>query len=81
MNEPRYIPIDCGLHSEVEVAVLRQQPLVLRWQDASGAAHRARMLPVDVLTRNGAEYLLVEDHHGKRRELRLDRIQFPIASR
>ncbi len=70
-----YTPIDCGLHSEYELAIMHQRRLKLRWRDDSGVTHTETLLPVDLQTRNGEEFLVAEDRDGERVRLRLDRIE------
>ncbi|HHQ41082.1 MAG TPA: transcriptional antiterminator, Rof [Chromatiales bacterium] len=74
MPEDRYRPIPCELHSRYELAVLRRRALTLAWRDPAGATHLERVLPLDVRTRAGAEYLLVRRADGRELEVRLDRI-------
>ncbi len=69
-----YRPIDCGLHSEYELAIMQGRRLTLRWREAGGEARRETLLPLDLVTRDGAEYLLAEDSDGRRLEIRLDHI-------
>ncbi len=69
-----YRPIDCGLHSEYELAIMQGRRLTLRWHEAGGEARRETLLPIDLVTRDGAEYLLAEDRDGRRLEIRLDHI-------
>lgn len=70
-----YVPISCELYSTFELTILRGQALKVRWQ---GARHQDRvetLIPVDLKTRNHAEYMIARGLDGKRRVLRLDRIQ------
>lgn len=74
MTEP-YRPISCERHSEYELAILRRTRLALRWRDAAGAEHSARVLPLDTETTSGKEeFLLIEREDGSRERVRLDRI-------
>ncbi len=76
MNERGdYRPIDCARYSELEVFILHRTPLRLRWTDAEGSPHIARLLPRDLQTRDHAEYLIAEDETGRPVEIRLDRIR------
>ena len=65
-----YTPIACALYSEYELAILRRRRLRLRWCDAEGMDHIEVVRPVDLQTRQGEEFMVLEDG----RELRLDRI-------
>ncbi len=69
-----YTPVACVLHERLEFAVLRRLPLLLRWADDTGA-HVARVEPLDVTTRDGAEWLTLRLPEGEVLELRLDRIE------
>jgi Rho-binding antiterminator len=74
MTEP-YRPIPCERHSEYELAILRRTRLDMRWRDASGVEHRARVLPLDTeSTASKEEFLLVQRENGSRERIRLDRI-------
>lgn len=73
-DDDDYTPIECGLYSEYEVAILHQIVLKLHWRDAQGMDHIDRVKPLDLQTRNHCEYLVAQDSEGNRREIRLDRI-------
>lgn len=73
-----YVPIACIEHERLEFAVLKRQRLHLRYRDESGMEHAADLLPVDVYTRAGEEWLKVQDLAGSESTIRLDRI---LASR
>lgn len=71
-----YRPIDCGLHSRYELAIMHGTPLHLLWCDAQGEEHEATLRPLDLRTTPTKEELLVaKDEHGARVEIRLDRIR------
>ena len=65
-----YRPIPCSAHERLELAVLRRQWLTL---DVAGAAQR--VLPVDVYTQNGAEWLRARDASGASVIFRLDALR------
>jgi transcriptional antiterminator Rof (Rho-off) len=69
-----YQPIPCIDHERLEFAVLRRQRLSLRWLDGQGLEREAVVLPTDVATRQGAEWLSYREADGPETELRLDRI-------
>ncbi len=54
-----YRPISCEQHSAYELAIMHGQKLRLSWRDEDGQAFDQVVLPVDLQTRNGREYLLV----------------------
>ena len=69
-----YRPIDCELYSRYELAIMRRQALRIAWRDDYGNIHLRSLLPINLQTRNRAEYLLAETDHGIVLELRLDQI-------
>lgn len=70
-----YRPIACSDHERLELAAIKRQ-----WLDVSVTAGeragRQRLLPLDVYTRDGAEWLLAETEAGEQLILRLDAVQF-----
>ena len=70
-----YRPIACSDHERLEFAALKRQ-----WLEVSVAAGeragRQRLLPLDVYTRDGAEWLLAETESGEQLTLRLDSLRF-----
>lgn len=71
MNGTPYRPIACADHERLEYAALTRQWLTL---EVDGLAQR--LLPLDVYTRDGAEWLLAETPSGEQLTLRLDRLDF-----
>ena len=73
MND--YRAIACVDHERLEFAALTRQ-----WLDvtvtAGDHAGRQRLLPRDVYTRDGAEWLLAETEAGETVTVRLDRLGF-----
>lgn len=65
-----YTPIGCDVYSELELHIMHRERLRTAWRDVEGKV----LLPKDLQTRQGAEYLLAETHTGEALELRLDRI-------
>jgi Rho-binding antiterminator len=74
MKPTDYTPIDCGLYSEYELAIMHGARLQLRWRDVEGFPRIEVLIPVDLRTRQGEEFLVVIDHAGDEREIRLDHI-------
>jgi len=66
-----YRPIACSLHDRLEAACLGRRPVAIAWRDPDGRAP-ATVVPIDVHSRAGAEYLIA-DHDGSPLEVRLDR--------
>lgn len=70
-----YRPIDCGLYSEYELAIMHRQHLRVHWRDDEGRDHLAVLLPLDLRTEpSKEEFLLARDIDGHAVKLRLDRI-------
>lgn len=68
-----YQPIACALHERLEFSVLRKTPMELRYADENGS-YRERVLPLDVATRDHAEWLKFKRENGEVAEIRLDSI-------
>ncbi|MHB1144761.1 MAG: transcriptional antiterminator, Rof [Thiobacillus sp.] len=70
-----YRPIACADHERLEFAVLTRQ-----WLDASVSSGDQpgpqRLLPLDVFTREGAEWLQAKTESGEQLTLRLDCLRF-----
>lgn len=70
-----YRPIACSEHEQLEFAALRRQ-----WLDvnvtAGDRSGPLQLLPLDVYTRDGAEWLLAETRTGEQLTLRLDWLRF-----
>lgn len=76
-----YEPIPCAIHSEYELAIMQHRHMQLVWQDLNDIKHISRVQPLDLITENHAEYLLVQDHEGQSIKIRLDYIrQYRILS-
>ena len=69
MND--YQPIACADHERLEFAVLTRQWLEVN-VTAGDRPGRQRLLPVDVYTREGAEWLVAKTESGEHLTLRLD---------
>jgi Rho-binding antiterminator len=74
MEPTDYTPIDCGSYSEYELAIMHGKRLRVSWRDAEGPPRIEVLVPVDLRTRQGEEYLVAINHLGAEREIRLDRI-------
>lgn len=70
-----YRAIACSDHERLEFAALTRQWLDLTVEEGNQAGRR-RLLPLDVYTRDGAEWLLAETETGEKLTLRLDRLRF-----
>lgn len=70
MTTTPYSPIDCGLHDELQLRVMRGRDVTVVWVDDHGATQRCTGRVLDVFSRAGAEFLRLGDD----REIRLDRL-------
>lgn len=71
-----YRPIPCETYAELEVAIMQGSRLRIAWRDADGQYRLSVLLPLDLRTRLGEEFLVA--HVPPRRdelEIRLDRIR------
>lgn len=70
-----YRAIACSDHERLELAALKRKwlDLTVTMGDRAG---RQRLMPLDVYTRDGAEWLLAETESGEQLTLRLDWLQF-----
>jgi len=66
-----YRPIACSDHERLEFAALKKQ-----WLDVRVGGEAQRLLPLDVYTRDGAEWLLAQTESGDQLTLRLDSLRF-----
>lgn len=68
-----YVPIPCARYSELELCIMQGRALRIRWRH-QGLDRVARVQPLDLRTRRGAEYLVLRDAAGRRQWRRLDRL-------
>ena len=71
MSAPAYQPIACADHERLEFAALTRQWMELTVDDVVQS-----LLPLDVYTRNGAEWLRAQNAAGETVTVRLDRLAF-----
>lgn len=71
MSDADYRPIPCVEHERLEFAALRRQ-----WLDLVVDDVRRHLLPLDVYTRDGAEWLRAQTPEGDVLTFRLDRLTF-----
>ena len=69
-----YQPIDCLTYGELERAIVARQRLRIRWRDADDLEHLEIVLPTDLETCRGEEFLHASNEQGRSFRLRLDRI-------
>jgi transcriptional antiterminator Rof (Rho-off) len=69
-----YRPVDCALHSEYELAIMQQRRLHLTWQGNDATTHIEVIMPTDLYTPQGEEYMVITRGNGQVEDIRLDRI-------
>ena len=73
-DENDYRPIDCGLYSEYELAIMHRDRLRVHWRDEAGSDHLETLRPTDLRTRDSQEFMYAQTEDGQQRCIRLDRI-------
>jgi Rho-binding antiterminator len=68
--EQPYTPINCDFYDELEIAAIRRTPVEIVLQGSNGAKERITTRILNLVVRNGAEYLV----HEQGEDVRLDRI-------
>ena len=69
-----YQPIPCAQHEQLEFSVLRRLMLELEYRKG-GVMRREKVCPLDVYTRDSAEWLKFKDEEGIEQAIRLDTIK------
>jgi transcriptional antiterminator Rof (Rho-off) len=72
---PDYLPIPCDLYSELEVLADRRAAVTAESETAAGTRERVQGRVLDLVTRDGAEYLLLGCESAETMPLRLDRLR------
>ena len=72
LEEDKYIPVSCELHSELELAIMHKKQLEIKLGPPK--YQLLTVNPVDVITKDMSEYLLAIKRSGKEVSIRLDRI-------
>lgn len=67
-----YTPISCADHTLYELWIMHRQTLRVTWRIPGKGQHRAHLRPLDLVTREGQEFLVAETPDGVTLELRLD---------
>lgn len=69
----RYVPISCTTYSHLEIHILHRHRLRLRWHE-DNVWHEQVVLPLDLQTRRGEEFLIGQLPSGEEVRIRLDRL-------
>ncbi len=72
--ETPYTPVSCELHSTLELAIIQRRDLILQWKNSQGERLKQHVHPVDIITSNRQEYLIVNEAGRQHIEIRLDQI-------
>jgi len=70
---PPYHPIACASYEQYEMAILRRRPIRLVYRH-DGVQQEETVMPVDLRTTQGQEFLGVQRSGGDTAEIRLDTI-------
>jgi len=74
MDNDAYQPISCDLHSQYELAIMHKNKLYLSWLAEGKLISATNITPLDVQTKNKAEYLMAKTAESKNICIRLDHI-------
>jgi len=74
-----YRPISCDVYSELELAILRRRPLQVVWHEAN-VSYTRTLVPVDLETKGGVEFLHYRCSSGEAGRIRLDYIDRLVAA-
>jgi len=69
-----YVPIDCDQHSVLELLAMRRPRVSVQSKSPQGTVSVVEAIVSDVLTRDGAEYLILLGPADKELSIRLDRL-------
>jgi transcriptional antiterminator Rof (Rho-off) len=75
MTTSPYVPIDCDQHSALEVLAMRRTAVSLQAVDDAGVEILLQGRVRDLVTRAGAEFLVLEDEERCRYSIRLDHLR------
>lgn len=73
LNFP-YKPVSCELHSQYELAIMHKNTLCLTWFEDGEPVTKTGITPVDVQTKNKAEFLIAKTAEQEELVIRLDQI-------
>ena len=74
-NTENYIPIECGLHSEYELAIMHKRKVNLIWLNANNEEQSEIVEPVDIFSKNKQEFLKIRTAENNTHKIRLDKIK------
>lgn len=68
-----YTPVECGLHSEYELLIMRAQVITIEFRNADNKIQTSTGIPTDIFNHQNKEYLQMTSETGKI-QVRLDQI-------
>ncbi len=71
-RETPYRPIPCADYSRYECAIVQQRSLRLAWHDEQDLLQLHHVRPLDLFTREHAEFLVLADEQDHQHQVRLD---------
>ncbi len=74
-DDDAYKPISCAAYDTYEIAIMHGEHLQLVWLDESQRHTISVVKPIDLKTKQGAEFLIATTDEGETLQLRLDHIQ------
>lgn len=74
-----YRPIDCQTYGEFERAIIGRKRLRVAWREPDGMDHLEILIPRDLETCRGEEFLLASNDRGDQFRLRLDWIRHAVC--
>ena len=74
-DDDPYKPIPCALYDMYEIAIMHGEQLRLVWVDDNLRHNISVVRPVNLETRQSAEFLIARTDEGKTLQLRLDHIR------
>lgn len=69
-----YYPIECGLHSEYELAIMHKVKVILSWGEPDQPIQMKTVEPIDLVVRGKQEFLKARTSNNNMIEIRLDKI-------
>ena len=79
MNTTDYRPIPCSDYSNYELAIMHHSRLHVVWLE-SGILYNQFVIPIDLITHKGEEFLVFKNDKDETRRIRLDRIRRSSAA-
>ena len=69
-----YRPVSCEIHSRYELLIMQHSRISLGYLDADGNRRQVNGIPLDLYTRKGEEFIILQTDTESTLPIRLDRI-------